>query len=858
MQSAIKCPSSASGTTGRRRPSLRCSAVAAPAPTAAATGTSTKQVRVAVLGASGYTGEEVVRLLSLHPTFKVTALTGDRQAGKAFSEVFPHLITAANVPTLCKIDDVKWDGVDAVFCCLPHATTQEVVKELPQHVKVVDLSADFRLRDVATYAEWYGGEHKAVELQKEVVYGLTELNREAVKAARVVANPGCYPTSVQLPLVPLIEAGLILTEDIIIDAKSGISGAGRSAKQNLLYSEATEGINAYGVTRHRHMPEIEQGLTDAAGKPVRISFTPHLMPMTRGMEAACYVKMAEGVTVADLRQCLESKYKDEPFVHLLAPGVVPQTHHVRGSNYNLINVFEDRIPGRAIVLSVIDNLVKGASGQAIQNMNLLFGLPEETALLQQALFPHTRGACTSSAGICSAGVRILRPLSITMRGAVVFLVALGLTAFATPAHSRTLSQAATTNAIWCMPVAATDAGALTTCNAAFSCVAGGDANGCQKMVADGDADLVVLGGSTQLPANTNLGLEPIAAEYYGLKDGVEYYSVAVVNKDFCSGTKSFKDLKGKRSCHTGYRKTAGWMMPVGILTADGTIPRVDSNDAVQADAESVASFFSTTCAPSTSDDFAEGPMLGGGKFDGLCTGCKGDCTVNDNYADYAGSLRCLMEDAGDVAFVKQSTPVEYASDGAKAEAWSSIASADMMLLCPNGGCAAIGDYESCNLAKVPARAVMSRAGMRSSTEGKAIAAALESGGTALADGIKAISTDGEVLLGASTQSLKAVDIPFEEYFGASSKAAYESITELDALATAQATGAPAPSSSSSGVSSGAAAGIGIGCAVAGILIGVVAMKLLNKKRSKYAPHADTAAVNAGNGASSEWGGNGKL
>ncbi|EFN50924.1 hypothetical protein CHLNCDRAFT_141716 [Chlorella variabilis] len=378
------CPSGRQAPFTVARRALQCRAVAAPAATAATAGKSTEQVRVAVLGASGYTGEEVVRLLSLHPTFKVTALTGDRQAGKEFSEVFPHLITATDVPSLCKIDDVKWDGVDAVFCCLPHATTQVVVKDLPQHIKVVDLSADFRLRDVNSYAEWYGGEHKAVELQKEVVYGLTELHREAVKKARVVANPGCYPTSVQLPLVPLIEAGLILTEDIIIDAKSGISGAGRSAKQNLLYSEATEGINAYGVTKHRHMPEIEQGLEDAAGKPVRISFTPHLMPMTRGMESSCYVKMAPGITVADLRTCLEAKYKDEPFVHLLAPG---STHHVRGSNYNLINVFEDRIPGRAIVISVIDNLVKGASGQAIQNMNLLFGLPEETALLQQALFP---------------------------------------------------------------------------------------------------------------------------------------------------------------------------------------------------------------------------------------------------------------------------------------------------------------------------------------------------------------------------------------------------------------------------------------------------------------------------------------
>lgn len=345
------------------------------------------KVRIGVLGASGYTGEEVVRLLSLHPTFEVTVLTGDRQAGKPFSEVFPHLITAPSVPNLVKIDEVDFSDVDAIFCCLPHATTQEVVASLPTSVKVVDLSADFRLRNVDTYAEWYGGEHKAPELQKEVVYGLTELHRDAVKGARVVANPGCYPTSVQLPLVPLIQAGLILTDDIIIDAKSGISGAGRSAKQNLLYCEAVEGINAYGVGSHRHMPEIEQGLSDASGKDVKVSFTPHLMPMTRGMEAACYVKLAPGASVADLKALLTKRYADEPFVKVLPGNTPPYTHHVRGTNFCHINVFPDRLPGRAIVLSVIDNLVKGASGQAIQNMNLLFGLPETTALMQQALYP---------------------------------------------------------------------------------------------------------------------------------------------------------------------------------------------------------------------------------------------------------------------------------------------------------------------------------------------------------------------------------------------------------------------------------------------------------------------------------------
>jgi len=339
------------------------------------------------LGASGYTGAEVVRLLALHPFFKVTTLTGDSKAGRKFSDVFPHLLTATDAPNLVKIADVDWNGIDGAFCCLPHATTQEVLAGLPQNIKVVDLSADFRLKNVQTYAEWYGGEHKAPELQKEAVYGLTELAREAVTRARIVANPGCYPTCVQLALVPLLERGLISTEDIVIDAKSGISGAGRSAKQNLLYCEATEGVNAYGVGKHRHMPEIEQGLAEASGKDVKVSFTPHLMPMSRGMETASYVKLESGATVDDLRAALVEKYADEPFVHVLEPGCAPHTHHVRGTNFCHINVFEDRIKGRAIVLSVIDNLVKGASGQAIQNMNLLFNLPETTGILQQALYP---------------------------------------------------------------------------------------------------------------------------------------------------------------------------------------------------------------------------------------------------------------------------------------------------------------------------------------------------------------------------------------------------------------------------------------------------------------------------------------
>lgn len=371
-----------------RRSALFCKATAAPS--APQVGTNGKQAvdqtRVAVLGASGYTGEEVVRLLSLHPTFKITALTGESQAGKPFSAVFPHLARATDVPDLVKIADVNFDQVDAVFCCLPHGTTQETIASLPEHVKIVDLSADFRLKDVPTYNEWYG-EHKAPQLQPTAVYGLTEINREQVRGARLVANPGCYPTSVQLPLVPLVASGLVRPDGIIINAMSGVSGAGRSAKQNLLYTEIAESVNAYGLTRHRHVPEIEQGLREACGQAVTVSFTPNLMPMTRGMQSTCYVHMADGVTVDQLRDHLAARYESEPFVAVLPPGEVPHTGYVRGTNFCCINVFEDRLPGRAIVISVIDNLVKGASGQAIQNLNLMMGLPEGTALMQQALFP---------------------------------------------------------------------------------------------------------------------------------------------------------------------------------------------------------------------------------------------------------------------------------------------------------------------------------------------------------------------------------------------------------------------------------------------------------------------------------------
>ncbi|XP_065856564.1 probable N-acetyl-gamma-glutamyl-phosphate reductase, chloroplastic [Euphorbia lathyris] len=346
-----------------------------------------KEVRVALLGASGYTGAEIIRLLANHPFFGISVMTADRNAGKSMDSVFPHFITQKDLPVLVSTNDASFSDVDAVFCCLPHGTTQEIIMGLPKGLKIVDLSADFRLRHISEYEEWYGQSHRAPDLQGEAIYGLTEIFREEIKNAHLVANPGCYPTSIQLPLVPLIKANLIEHKNIIIDSKSGVSGAGRGAKVANLYTELTEGIMSYGVTRHRHVPEIEQGLSDAAQSKVTVSFTPHLMPMTRGMQSTIYVEMASGVTTEDLYKQLKVSYENEEFVKILEKGVIPRTHDVRGSNYCYMNVFPDRIPGRAIIISVIDNLVKGASGQAVQNLNIMMGFPENTGLGYLPLFP---------------------------------------------------------------------------------------------------------------------------------------------------------------------------------------------------------------------------------------------------------------------------------------------------------------------------------------------------------------------------------------------------------------------------------------------------------------------------------------
>lgn len=343
-------------------------------------------IRIGILGASGYTGADLIRLAACHPTVEIGVLAASSHAGKPLAEVFPHF-AFLKAPDLVKAEDADWDSCDAVFSGLPHGTAQDLIKELPHDLRVIDMSADFRLRDPATYRRWYGREHIARDILADAVYGLTEHNDDVIAHARLVACPGCYPTAALLALLPLVSARQIDANEIIIDAKSGATGAGRSLKQNLLFAEAGEGLSPYGVASHRHAPEMEQEISKAAGHEITLNFTPHLVPMSRGELVTCYVRLADGALADDLRASLKDVYDDKPFVHIAEAGIIPATQNVRGSNYCQIGVFADRILGRAIVISAIDNLVKGSAGQAIQNFNLMFGLPETAGLQQLPLFP---------------------------------------------------------------------------------------------------------------------------------------------------------------------------------------------------------------------------------------------------------------------------------------------------------------------------------------------------------------------------------------------------------------------------------------------------------------------------------------
>ncbi len=339
--------------------------------------------KIAILGASGYTGAELVRLLATHPELEIAALAANSKAGQTMAQVFPHL-RHLDLPTLVTIEEIDFAGIDLCFCALPHKTSQEVIAALPRDLKIVDLSADFRLRDPEAYQKWYGNPHAAVEMQAEAVYGLTEFYRDQIRAARLVAGTGCNAATGQYVLRPLISAGVIDLDEIILDLKCGVSGAGRSLKENLLHAELSEGYHAYAVGgTHRHLGEFDQEFSAIAGRDVRIQFTPHLIPANRGILATGYVR---GEAKA-IHETLRSAYADEPFLTVLPFGETPSTRHIRGSNFCHLGVVADRIEGRAIVVAALDNLTKGSSGQALQNANLMLGLDETTGLMLAPVFP---------------------------------------------------------------------------------------------------------------------------------------------------------------------------------------------------------------------------------------------------------------------------------------------------------------------------------------------------------------------------------------------------------------------------------------------------------------------------------------
>ena len=339
--------------------------------------------KIAILGASGYTGAELIRLIATHPSFEIAALTGDRKAGQPLSSVYPHL-RHMDLPNLSKIDEVDFSNIDMVFCALPHATSQAVIRELPKDQKVVDLSADFRLEDPEEYEKWYGGAHSALEQQAEAVYGLTEFYRDQIKTARLVAGTGCNAATGQFALRPLIAAGVIDLDDIVMDLKAATSGAGRSLKEHLLLSELYDNSKAYSLGgKHRHLGEFDQEFSKIAGREVRVQFSPHLLPATRGILMSCYLKGDAQL----VHETLVEAYAREVFVEVLPFGEVPQMKDVRASNFCHIGVVGDRLPGRVTVVAALDNLTKGSSGQAIQNANLMLGLEEATGLMAAPVFP---------------------------------------------------------------------------------------------------------------------------------------------------------------------------------------------------------------------------------------------------------------------------------------------------------------------------------------------------------------------------------------------------------------------------------------------------------------------------------------
>ncbi|MGQ0749834.1 MAG: N-acetyl-gamma-glutamyl-phosphate reductase [Betaproteobacteria bacterium] len=341
-------------------------------------------IRIGIVGGTGYTGVELLRLLAQHPEVELAVITSRSEAGTAVSDMFPNLRGRVGLK-FSEPAPAALKACDVVFFATPNGVAMQQARTLYEAgIRMIDIAADFRIKDVTLWEKWYGMQHACPELVAEAVYGLPEVNRNAIREAKLVANPGCYPTSVQLGFLPLIEAGVVDIDHLIADAKSGVSGAGRKAEVHTLLAEAADNFKAYGVNGHRHHPEITQGLSRAAGRQVRLVFVPHLTPMIRGIHATLYARLVAG---ADMQALFAARYHDEPFVDVMPAGTHPDTRSVRGANVCRIAVHQPHGGDIVVVLSVIDNLVKGAAGQAVQNMNIMFGLAEDTGLNQIALLP---------------------------------------------------------------------------------------------------------------------------------------------------------------------------------------------------------------------------------------------------------------------------------------------------------------------------------------------------------------------------------------------------------------------------------------------------------------------------------------
>jgi N-acetyl-gamma-glutamyl-phosphate reductase len=342
-------------------------------------------LKVGIVGGTGYTGVELLRLLAQHPGVELSAITSRSEAGMPVAKLFPnlrgHVDLAFSEPSLDTLG-----ACDVVFFATPHGVAMKQAPELLERgVRLIDLAADFRLADTAVFEKWYGLPHSCPDILAESVYGLPEVNREAIRTARVVGNPGCYPTAVQLGFLPLLKAGLVDPAHLVADAKSGVSGAGRKAEVHALFSEAAESFRAYGVSGHRHLPEISQGLAKMTTDKIGLTFVPHLLPMIRGIHATLYARLT--AEAGDLQKLYEETFANEPFVDVMPAGSLPETRSVKGANVCRIAVYRPQGADTVVVLSVIDNLVKGAAGQAVQNMNIMFGLPESAGLTQIALLP---------------------------------------------------------------------------------------------------------------------------------------------------------------------------------------------------------------------------------------------------------------------------------------------------------------------------------------------------------------------------------------------------------------------------------------------------------------------------------------